>query len=124
MLTNADLAGMRSVAEALLRPGFSIHNVTRSLDRFGRESVTYPVVASVRGLLESTTGQERALLAAQSDDGVLRTESARCKMPYGTEVTTGQVVRSPDGRYWDVAHTNTDTLAAHTVVLLTLREVS
>jgi len=123
MLTNATLARMRSVAASLLRPGFAICNVTRTLDRFGRESVTYEEVASVRGLLENTSGTERALLAAFTDDGVLRTETARLKLPHGTGVTTRQVVRSPDGRYWDVAHINTDTMAAHTIALLILREV-
>lgn len=123
MLTAADLAGMRAAAQALLQPGFSISNVSRSLDRYGRESISYTVASTVAGLLESTSGSERALLAAQVDGGVLKAESARLKVPHGTAVTTAQVVRSPDGRSWNVAHVNTDSLAAFTVALLTLQEV-
>jgi hypothetical protein len=124
MLTPADLRGMRSSAGRLLRGGFSIHDVTRTLDRYGKATFSYPLLAEVRALLEATSGSERSLLATFTDDGVLRVESARLKLPYGTAITTEQVVRTPDGRTWDVAHIGSDSLAAFSVVLLTLREAS
>lgn len=120
MLTSS-LAQMRRLGQQVLLDHFQLLTATRSLDRYGRESISYAVAATVKGQLSGVSGSERDLLEGLTDSGVTNLETAKLTLPWGTTLSTGQLVRKVgSGKVWDVAMVVTDeTMGAYVVALLT-----
>lgn len=124
-MLNTSLAQMRRLGQQYLLGEYELLDATRSLDKYGRETLTYSVAATLKGQLSQVSGQERKLLTAIVGSGIERLETGRLALPWGTAASADQYVRRKGtSKVWNIRHVATDEdLGAYVVALLT-REVT
>lgn len=125
-MLNTTLAQIRRLSEQFLLDSFEILTATRAVDSYGRESISFAVVATVKGQLSAASGSERRLLASLTDSGVANLETARLALPWATSITSSHYVRKAgSSEVWNVATVlPQETLGALVVALLTREAVA
>lgn len=120
------LAQMRRLSQRYLLDSFELLTAARSLDGYGRETITYAASQTVKAQLSAVTGSERRLLEAITDGGVENLETAKLSLPWGTSLTSDHYVRKMGSeKVWEVATVITDeTMGAYVVALLTRKAVT
>lgn len=115
------LAQMRRVAPQFSVDHYEILTAVRAVDSYGRETLTYSVLRTVRAQLATLNGSEQRIVDTLADSGDTRTVSAKLHMPFITVVHEGNYARRVGtALVWDVvAVLGSETLGSQLTVLIT-----
>lgn len=118
------LATMRSIQTAYMADTVQIGTVGTTKDRYGSESETFVLATTVKGQLSQPTASEARLLEPLRNQGILGEETQKLTLPYGSTLTTNHLIKTADGRTWQVIKADTTPAQAVQVeAFITIRTV-
>ena len=124
MLPNStDLAFMRNAVRQFFNSTIEICTLTDTKDGFGQSTITVTVNSTVAGEVSAPRGSHRLLIDALRNQGVLNEETYVLKLPYNTTVTMDNIVRTADGKTFDIVNINTEQTSRVMAELIITRRV-
>lgn len=123
-MLNLDLAFMRNDIQQFFPDTVVIQTVAFSYDDYGTRIEVYTPLATLSGQLSNPTGNEQRVVSSLVAAGLIKTQAFTLTLPFGTAITTDNVV-TVNSVTFDVVHVNTPmTLIAATVALITRRDIA
>ncbi len=113
-LPAAVLAQMRLDSQVTMRDVVSVYDLTITQDTYGQQTIASGLSVTTSGLFahpREKQEQEKQLLQRLQNNGLLKQEVLTLLLPFGTHITTDQIVVSC-GKEWDVVYTN-DSMTDH-----------